>query len=171
MVTLEVEPSLVRVRDSTVGLARVVADNRAGREWAQVQLKGSDPERLVRVTWASRELRVPPGGTAGDGSPVRSPTAGGRNRGEPHDHTQRDRWALHIDRYCHIRAIHQRLTDDNPWPPRIEPSIIRVNDADAATAQVTIDHHRDGPQSASSWMVQLIRNVPSGSRSRRKWWS
>ena len=63
-VTLEVVPSLVRVRDTTVGLARVVADNRGGTEWAHLELKASDPERLVRVTWASPQLHVPPGQTA-----------------------------------------------------------------------------------------------------------
>ena len=62
MITLEVEPSLVRVLDSTVGLARVIAENRSGRDWASVRLKGSDPERIVRVSLASSELHVPPGG-------------------------------------------------------------------------------------------------------------
>ena len=49
MVTLEVEPSLVRVRDATSGLVRVVVDNRGGAEWAQVQLRATDPERVVKV--------------------------------------------------------------------------------------------------------------------------
>ena len=42
MITLEVEPSLVSVLDSTVGLARVIAENRS-EDWAHVRLKGSDP--------------------------------------------------------------------------------------------------------------------------------
>ena len=45
MVTLEVVPSLVRVRDTTSGVARLVADNRGGTEWAHLRLQASDPER------------------------------------------------------------------------------------------------------------------------------
>ena len=56
MITLEVEPSLVHVLDSTVGLARVMAENRSGRDWAHVMLEGSDPERIVRVSLAASEL-------------------------------------------------------------------------------------------------------------------
>ena len=60
--TLEVIPSLVRVRNTTSGVAQVVADNRAGTEWAHLKMQASDPERLVQVIWASPVLHVPPGG-------------------------------------------------------------------------------------------------------------
>jgi hypothetical protein len=141
MVTLEVEPSLVRVRDSTVGLTRVVADNRTGREWAQIQLKGTDPERLVRVTWASQELRVPPGGTAETEAQFEAslPEAG-----------------TEVSRTVTLSATDGRristatatfVQSASPAPMttlalRIEPSTTRVNDADAATVQVTIDNRR-----------------------------
>ena len=64
MVTLEVEPSLVRVRDATSALVRVVVDNRGGADWAQVELRATDPERLVKVSWAAAQVQVPPGQTA-----------------------------------------------------------------------------------------------------------
>ena len=64
LVKLEVVPSLVRVRNTTSGTAQVVADNRAGTEWAHLRLQASDPERVVQVSWAIPVLHVPPGRTA-----------------------------------------------------------------------------------------------------------
>jgi len=61
---LRAEPRLVRVRDLSPGVCRVVVDNSRSNRWVQVRLSASDHEQVVRATWASRQLQVPPGGRA-----------------------------------------------------------------------------------------------------------
>jgi hypothetical protein len=141
MVTLEVEPSLVRVRDSTVGLARVVADNRGGRDWVHVRLKGSDQERLVQVSLASSELHLPPGGTAQTDARVEAPL--------PDAGTEVSRTvtfsATDGRRTSTATATFVQVASASPMSTlavRIEPGIVRVSDVDSASLQVILDNHR-----------------------------
>jgi hypothetical protein len=141
MVTLEVEPSLVRVRDSTVGMARVVADNRAGKDWAHIQLRASDPERLVRVTWASVALHVAPGGTAQTEARFEAPL--------PDAGTEASRTvtlsATDGRRTSTVMATFVQVASASPMSTltvRIEPSIVRVQDADSAELEVIVDNRR-----------------------------
>ena len=140
-VTLEVVPSLVRVRDTTVGLARVVADNRGGTEWAHLELKASDPERLVRVTWASPQLHVPPGQTAHAEARFEAPL--------PDAGTEVSRTVtvtvMNGRQTSTATATFVQVASASPMATlavRVEPSVVRVQDADGATVQVTIDNRR-----------------------------
>lgn len=140
-VTLEVVPSLVRVRDSTTGWARLVADNRAGKEWAHLQLKASDPERAVRVTWSGPELHVPPGATAHTEAQFDAPLPDA---------------GAEVTRIITLSATDGRRTSTatatfvqaasaSPMTTlalRLEPSIVRVRDVDSAMAQVLVDNRR-----------------------------
>jgi len=56
------EPAELRVRDSSPGVCRVIVSNTGTNRWAQVQLTASDPEQVVRATWGSARVQVPPGG-------------------------------------------------------------------------------------------------------------
>jgi hypothetical protein len=141
MVALAVEPSLVRVRDRTVGMARVVADNREGRDWAHVRLTAGDPERLVRVSWSAAELHVPPGETAQTDVRFEAPLPDAGSE---------------VSRTVTISAVAGRRTSTatatfvqsrsaSPMSTlalRVEPSIVRVQDADGATLQVMVDNRR-----------------------------
>ena len=140
-VTLEAVPTLVRVRDTTTGWVRVVADNRGGAQWAHLQLKASDPERLVRVTWSGPELHVPPGGTAHTEAQFDAPLPDAGSE---------------VSRIVTLRATDGRRTSTatvtflqvasaSPMTTlgvRLEPAIVRVQDADSATVQVMIDNRK-----------------------------
>ena len=140
-VTLEVVPSLVRVRDTTVGQARVVADNRGGSEWAHLELRASDPERLVRVTWAAPQLHVPPGQTAQAEARFEAPL--------PDAGTEVSRTVTvsvaNGRQTSTATATFVQVASASPMATlavRMEPSIVRVQDADGATVQVIVDNRR-----------------------------
>ena len=140
-VTMEVVPSLVRVHDTTTGWARLVADNRAGKEWAHLQLKASDAERAVRVTWSGPELHVPPGGTAYIEAQFDAPL--------PDAGTEVTRIltlsATDGRRTSTATATFVQAASASPMTTlavRLEPSIVRVRDVDSAPLQVMIDNRR-----------------------------
>jgi P pilus assembly chaperone PapD len=140
-VTLEVVPSLVRVRDSTTGWARLVADNRAGKEWAHLQLKASDPERAVRVTWSGPELHVPPGGTAQTEAQFDAPLPGAGTevtRTVTLSATDGRRTSTATATFVQAASASPMTT----LAVRLEPSIVRVRDVDSVTVQVMIDNRR-----------------------------
>jgi hypothetical protein len=140
MITLEVEPSLVSALDSTVGLARVIAENRS-EDWAHVRLKGSDPERIVRVSLASSELHVPPGGTAQTDARLEAPLpdAGTEvSRMVTFSATDGRRTSTATANFVQVASASSMST----LAVRIEPSIVRVSDIDSATLQVILDNRR-----------------------------
>lgn len=55
------EPQTLRVRDTAPGVCRVVVSNAGTNRWAQVGLSAADPEQVVRATWSSAQVQVPPG--------------------------------------------------------------------------------------------------------------
>ena len=140
MITLEVEPSLVSALDSTVGLARVIAENRS-EDWAHVRLKGSDPERIVRVSLASTELHVPPGGTAQTDARLEAPLpdAGTEvSRMVTFSATDGRRTSTATANFVQVATASSMST----LAVSIEPSIVRVSDIDSATLQVILDNRR-----------------------------
>jgi hypothetical protein len=60
--TLRAEPRLLRARDAAPGVCTVVVSNTGTNRWAQVRLSTSDPEQVVKATWSSPQIQVPPGG-------------------------------------------------------------------------------------------------------------
>lgn len=140
-VTLQVEPGLVRVQDSLVGRARLVADNRAGREWAHLELRADDPEQVVRVDWSPLQLDVAPGGTAHAEARLQAPM--------PAPGTE-------VSRTVTVKAVDGRRTSTTTMTfvqiasaspmetlvVRLEPSIVRVRDADTAQLNVLLDNRR-----------------------------
>jgi hypothetical protein len=140
-VALEAVPSLVRVRDTTSGWARIVADNRRGKDWAHLQLKASDPERAVRVTWSGPELHVPPGGTAQIEAQFDAPLP---DRGSEVSRTVTVT-ATDGRRTSNATVMFLQARSASPMTTlalRLEPAIVRVRDADIATVQVLIDNQR-----------------------------
>jgi hypothetical protein len=140
MIILEVEPSQVSVLDSTVGLARVIAENRSD-DWAHVRLKGSNPERIVQVSLASSNLHVPPGGTAQTDARLEAPLpdAGSEvSRTVTFSATDGRRTSTATATFVQVASASSMST----LAVRIEPSIIRVSDVDSATLQVILDNRR-----------------------------
>ncbi len=140
MVGLEVVPSVVRVRDRAEAVARVVVDNTNGREWAHVRMEASDPERVVRVSWEQPLLHVPPGRTSQTEVrfEARLPEAG----------TEASRIvtvaANDGRRRATTTATFVQAASDSPMKTlalRLEPSALKVQDADGANGQVVIDNH------------------------------
>ncbi len=141
LVGLEAEPGLIRARDSTVALARVMADNRGGTEWAHLQLRASDPERVVRVAWASPELHVPPGGTAQTELRLASPLP------DPGSETSRTVTISGSDgkRTSSTTLTLVQTASASPMATlavRLDPSVVRVHDADGARVQLVLDNRR-----------------------------
>jgi hypothetical protein len=140
-VTLEVEPSLVRVRDATAGIVRVLVDNRSGTEWAQLQLRASDPERVVRVSWASPQLAVGPGRATYADARLEAPLpeAGSEvSRTVTLSATDGRRNSTATVTFVQIASASPMAT----LALQIEPSIVRVLDADGATVQVMVDNRK-----------------------------
>ncbi len=63
--TLRLDPSVVRVRNSGGGSLTAVADNRGGARPRRVQFSGYDPERVVRLTFDPPVVDLAPGQAAG----------------------------------------------------------------------------------------------------------
>ncbi|MGA8245670.1 MAG: zinc ribbon domain-containing protein [Nocardioides sp.] len=61
-IALRAEPRLLRAHDASPGVCKVVVSNAGSNRWAQVRLSTTDPEQVVRATWTSPQLQVPPGG-------------------------------------------------------------------------------------------------------------
>jgi hypothetical protein len=59
--TVRLEPSIVRVRNSGTGVTTVYADNRGGSRPRQVRFTGHDPERVVRFAFAPPVIELAPG--------------------------------------------------------------------------------------------------------------
>lgn len=140
-VGLEVEPSLVRVRDTTAGGFRVVADNRAGSQWAHLQLRAADPERVVRVSWASPQLHVPPGGTAYAEGRLDAPLpAPGSESSRTVTVTASDGRRTSTATLSFVQQA--SASPMSTLAVRIEPSVVRVRDADSAGVQVVLDNRQ-----------------------------
>ena len=140
-VTLEAEPSLLRVRDTTSGIVRVTVDNRGGTEWAQLQLRASDPERAVRVTWAAPQIAVGPGRTtyADARLEAKLPEAGSEvSRTVTLSASDGRRNATTTVTFVQIASASPMAT----LALRVEPSIVRVLDADGATVQAMVDNRK-----------------------------
>ena len=140
-VGLEVSPSLLRVHDTTVGVARVVVDNRAGTRWVEVELRATDPERVVRAAWTASRLRVPPGGTVATDLRLEAPL--------PANGEQLSR-QLTVTASAGTQTSTATVTFAQVASPspmetlavRVEPEVVRVSDVDHASVQVVLDNRR-----------------------------
>ena len=140
-VELEAQPSLVRVRDTTVGMVRLVADNRRGRQPARLRLRASDPERAVRVTWAAPRLDVAPGQTGYVDVRLQAPLP------EPGSEVRRvvTVTAENGSRTTTTAVTFVQVASTSPMATlaiRTDPGVVRVRDADSATSQVVLDNRR-----------------------------
>jgi hypothetical protein len=140
-VTLEVEPSILRGRDSKVGKARVLVNNRGGRDWAHVRLKASDPEGVVFVIWDQTVLHVPPGRSMDAEILIEAPLP------DPGTDVSRTVTISATDGRRTSTATATFVQTSSPSPMgslalRLEPSVLRVRDGDGASGQLVVDNRR-----------------------------
>ncbi len=142
VVGLQLEPALLRVRDNPVGLARVLIDNRGGKDWAHIQLTASDPEQIVAVGFDAPQLHVPPGQTIQTQVRMHAPLP---ELGSEATRTVTITATDAKRRTASAVATFVQATSASPMTTlgvRLEPEVVRAHDADGATVQVILDNRK-----------------------------
>ena len=140
-VRLNPQPRLLRVRDRDTAECTISVDNSSSNRPVQLRFAGTDPELAVRFSFEPPVLEV---GPASSGSVVVAVTA---PRPEPGQETTRQLTVTALDGSRRVDTLitFQQSTSASPMSTlavRIEPSIVRVQDADSATVQITLDNRR-----------------------------
>jgi P pilus assembly chaperone PapD len=142
VVGLQLEPALLRVRDNPVGLARVLIDNRGGKDWAHIQLTASDPEQIVAVGFDAPQLHVPPGQTIQTQVRLHAPLP---ELGSEATRTVTITATDAKRRTASTVVTFVQATSASPMTTlgvRLEPEVVRAHDADGATVQVILDNRK-----------------------------
>jgi hypothetical protein len=140
-IRLHAEPTVLRVRDRDGATCTVVVDNSSSNHPVQLRFAGSDPELAVGFRFEPPVLEVGPAASA---SVVVTVTAA---RPGPGQQISR---ALTVSAHDGSRRVDTVITfvqaaSASPMSTlgvRIEPSIVRVQDADGTTLQVILDNRR-----------------------------
>ncbi|MCK0113069.1 hypothetical protein MWU75_13040 [Ornithinimicrobium sp. F0845] len=139
---LRLEPSTLRGRDSTTALFRVVVDNRRSNQAQFVQFTGHDPELAARFVFTPPELEVPPGTAVA--ARVRVDAA----LPDPGEQLTRTLTVSAFDgRQEHeVRGTFIQVAtapvEDPPVALRLDPSIVKVQNASAGHTSVILDNRR-----------------------------
>ena len=142
VVGVQLEPALIRVRDNPVGLARVLIDNRGGKDWAHIQLTAGDPEQIVAVGFDAPQLHVPPGQTTQTQVRLHAPLP---ELGSEATRTVTITATDAKRRTASAVATFVQATSASPMTTlgvRLEPEVVRAHDADGATVQVILDNRK-----------------------------
>src|SRR6478609_3390287 len=140
--TVRLDPSVVRVRDSGVGQLDVFIDNRGGHRPRRVFLTGRDPERLVRFTLSPPSLDVLAGEVGRSRVRLDAPLP------EPGQDATRQITIVAADGPRELEASGSFIQITSPKPVetpvgiRIEPSLIRVRDTPTGQFQVIVDNRQ-----------------------------
>ncbi len=145
--TLRLDPTIVRVRDSTSGALELLIDNRAGHRSRRVFLSGRDPERLVRFTFTPPSLDVLAGEIGQARVRVEAPlpdfgqeatrqitvvASEGVGRNGPRE----------IEVAGSFVQTRAPKPVEVPVAVKLEPSLVRVRDTPNAQFQVIVDNRR-----------------------------
>jgi hypothetical protein len=141
-VSVRLDPSVVRVRDTAVGQLEAIVDNRSGTRVRRVFLSGRDPERLVRFTFSPPSLDVLPGeiGRVRVRMEAQLP--------EPGQEATRQVTVVAADGKREIEASGTFVQITSPKPVetpvalKLEPSLIRVRDTTFGQFQVVVDNRQ-----------------------------
>ena len=127
-VTLRLDPSVVRVRDTAVGQLEAIIDNRGGTRVRRVFLSGRDPERLVRFTFSPPSLDVLPGEIGRVRVRLEAPLP------DPGQDATRQITVIAADGTKELEASGTFVQVTSPAPVetpvalKLEPSLVRVRD-------------------------------------------
>ena len=61
LLTVHVNPSVLRLKNRRRGYVRAVLDNRDGAQGLRVTMRGDDPENVMRFAFTADTLEIPPG--------------------------------------------------------------------------------------------------------------
>ncbi len=140
-VRLRAEPRLLRIRDRPGGEFTVVAENPSNRP-ARLSFAGSDPELAVRFTFEPESLQVGPGANGSVRVVVAAPGP------LPGEEISRQLTVIATDGGRRTVETQVTMQQGHGVPAltalavRIEPSLVRVTDADGADVQVVLDNRR-----------------------------
>jgi len=136
---LQLEPSMVRVKDSAAGRLQATVDNRAGNQPRTVTLSGRDLEGVVRFTFTPAGLVLGPGEAASAQVRIEAP---------PPDAGQQATRQLTITAADGKSAVEgsatfvQVASVDTPLQVRLEPSLVRVRDTGTGMVEAVVDNRR-----------------------------
>ena len=136
---VQLDPIVVRVRDSVSGTFDLIIDNRGGRRVRRVALAGRDPERLVRFTFTPPSLDVLPDTIGRARVVVQAP---------PPDAGQESTRQLTISATDGGVPVEltgtfvQTTSVSAPVVVKLEPSLVRVRDSPVGQFQVIADNRQ-----------------------------
>ena len=141
-VTVRLDPSVVRTRDTAVGQLEAIIDNRGGSRVRRVFLTGRDPERLVRFTFSPPSLDVLPGDVGRVRVRMEAPLP------DPGKEATRAVTVIAADGSRELEATGSFVQITSPAPVetpvalKLEPSLVRVRDSASAQFQVVVDNRQ-----------------------------
>jgi hypothetical protein len=139
-VALKIEPSLLRVRDSTSGQFQVIVDNRQGIRPRRVTLAGTDPERALGFSFWPPVIDVDRGQVARATARVDAyPPEPGREMTRQFAVSASD-GAKEVEADGTFIQITSPLPPDEPMTVRIEPSVVRVRNRGDGSTSVVADN-------------------------------
>jgi hypothetical protein len=139
--TLRVEPTLVRVRDSDTGRLEVVVDNRGGRRTRRVFLGGRDPERIVHFAFSPPSLDVLAGETGTARLRIEAPQpAAGQEVSRSFTVQATSPGTPDLEATATFVQATSAAPVDVPLTMRLDPSVVRVRDSAVGQLEVLIDN-------------------------------
>ncbi len=134
---VQLDPAVVRVRDSVSGTFEAIIDNRGGRRVRRVSLTGRDPERLVRFTFTPPSLDVLPDTIGRARIVVQAPPP------DPGQDATRQLTISASDGGAPVEitgTFVQTTSVSAPVVVKLEPSLVRVRDSPVGQFQVIADN-------------------------------
>ncbi|HEY5879825.1 MAG TPA: hypothetical protein VIU11_13015 [Nakamurella sp.] len=139
--TMRVEPTLVRVRDTDTGRLEIVVDNRGGLRTRRVFLGGRDPERIVHFAFSPPSLDVLAGETGTARLRIEAPPpAAGQEVSRSFTVLATSPGASDLEATATFVQATSAAAVDVPLTVRLDPSVLRVRDAAAGRLEVLIDN-------------------------------
>jgi hypothetical protein len=138
-VTVRLDPSVVKVKDTATGRLQVVVDNVTGNRPRVLRLSGRDPEGVTRFEFAPPVIEVPPGQIAGATLTLTAPVP------EPGQQANRLLTISAADEDGTVEAtasFQQSASVDVPLGVRLEPALVRVRDAGSASLDAILDNRK-----------------------------
>lgn len=136
---VQLDPTVVRVRDSVSGTFEAIIDNRGGRRVRRVSLSGRDPERLVRFTFTPPSLDVLPDTIGRARIVVQAPPP------DPGQESTRQLTISATDGGAPVEitgTFVQTTSVSAPVVVKLEPSLVRVRDSPVGQFQVIADNRQ-----------------------------
>ncbi len=139
--TLRVEPSLLRVKDSAAGQVDITIDNRKGTRIRRIFLGGRDPERVVHFSFAPPSIDVLPGELGRARARVEAPQpAPGQEVSRNLTVLASAEGAADLEAVVTFVQATTAAPVDTPVVLRLDPSVVKTRDTAVGQLEVLIDN-------------------------------